>query len=122
MTARRPCQVVCRHASAPQMLDERRLQGDRGVIAGDGDRPNLRDRRERGVVGIGAFTHHRNAPCLERILRQRRNVAAAHEYDRAAVLQHARVRFGDHLKSFHERRYVTLAAHGRSTHADVHQR
>lgn len=36
-------------------------------------------------------------------------MAADDEHDGAAVVEHARIRLGDHLKPLHESRYVTLA-------------
>ena len=46
---------------------------------------------------------------VQGVVREGRDVAAGHEHDRAAILEHARVCFGDHLKPLHEGRYVTLA-------------
>ena len=56
-------------------------------------RRGIRDRRRRD---------HRDAPRPQRVLRQRRDVTAGDEDDRAAVLEHARVGLGDHLEPLHD--------------------
>ena len=90
------------------------FSASRRVIAGDGHGADLGGGAS-GRIGVHAFAHDGDAPRLQRVVRQRRDVSASDEHDRAAVLEHAGVGFGDHLKPFHGRRYVTLAFDACST-------
>ena len=63
-----------------------------------GSRPPAPARRGPASGTIG---HHRHAPRPQRVLRERRDVTAGGEDDRAAVLEHARVGLGHDLESLH---------------------
>src|SRR5438045_6742459 len=72
------------------------------MVAGDGHSANIGTRRKQGFVGRrAAFLYDRNPPLAERVLRERRHVAAARQEHRLAARQHARIALGDDVETFH---------------------
>jgi hypoxanthine phosphoribosyltransferase len=103
-----------------QVLKNGVLQCHAGVIAGNRHRPDLRGGRQRFGVAVVSLAHDRHTPRLQCVLRERRHVPARHEEHRAAILQHAGIRLGDHLKALHGARALCYSrAQIGSTDVDV---
>lgn len=118
-----------REPSTAEVLHDGLFERQRCVVTGNGDHSYIGNGRKRGSrVGIGSLANHLNAARPQRIGRERRDVATSGQHDRAPIFEHARVGLGDHLKTSHSNRYVTLACitpqymHTLLTARDIHQR
>ena len=95
-------EILHRQAAPPKKRDERPPQRDPGVIARDRHGSDVGARRERRLVGRGApLVDDGHAFVLQRIVRERRDVAAARQHHGVAARQHARVGFRDDVEPFH---------------------
>ena len=99
--------------ASAQMGNDRGFQADGGVIATDGNGPDVGSRRQRRLIAVAAFTNNGDTPRLQRIGGKRRDVTTHHKRHSGPVLDHARIGFRDHLKAFHPREYVSLLRDGR---------
>jgi hypoxanthine phosphoribosyltransferase len=102
-------EIVHGEAAASQMLDERFLEREAGVIVCDRHRTNRARRRESLGVYVGAFANHRDAAALQGVSCQRCHVSSSDEHDGAPVVEHTSVGFTYQLESLHQNDgYVTL--------------
>ena len=98
------------HAATAQMLQDRLFQRYTRMVTRDGHRADLARRSQRLHVHVRAVANDRDAPFLEGIASERRDVAAGNQDDGASVLKHTGIGLGNHLEASHRAAcYVTLA-------------
>ena len=95
---------VChRNPSSAQVLDERPLHCQAGVIVADGDAPDVVRRREIRRKSFVARTRSNDshAPGRQRVTRERRHVTGGGELHRGADIERPRVGLCDDVEFFH---------------------
>jgi len=83
------------------MIPQGGLERDAGMIAADGDRPDVGDRRQAVKAGLGDASEHGDAARLQRIGGKRRHVAAGLQRHRRSGLERPRVAFRDDVEGLH---------------------